>query len=909
MPAPVDVVVLVAREDAWLHGELDVQLAVPKSSGAIGEYSVLYAGERRPEALAKKLDRAALFLVLVSPDLLVTGDHEDVVTAARAREEKGEACAVLPILLRACAWEETALGAIEPLPASRAPVASGAQRSDGYQRDEAWRDVARGVMEAAARIASMLAPSGPSAPSAPSISGGSARAVPRAPPSESGRAAEEAPSPSRPSLSQRGPRDPRPSFPDEETRRLSEELDVAIARRRDLRDAGADTSEADREIATIKGRLRKGGQLRAGDSLGGGRWLLLERIGKGGFAVVWRALDRDTGSEAAVKVLHAELAGDPVRLERFRRGARRMAELGGEGIVPVIAPRGEDEGFHYLVMELIDGGDLRRAVLNKRVAREAVIPLLLRVCAALDRAHAAGIVHRDIKPANILLDARGEPWLTDFDLVGADADSTGGTRTEAALGTMIYAAPELLLDAPTAGHRVDIYGLGMTAIFCMRGKELRELPMQGVPRILEEIPASEAVRAVLRRAVATEPEERFGSAAAFGEALQEAAALDAESPREREKESPREKVGAREDANASASERESERARASGLSAAEALQASGLRSTKRPRAPFSNAQVIGLLGLFLSVGMAAAIGILSSPPPAAPTPARGAGFSLKAVSSFIPLPPSAQADPEAAECPPSMALIQSATFTMGSLDSAGPADEQPPHAVTLSAYCIDKAEVTVKQFEACTAAAKEGPPCEAPDEQGAGPSCNWKQPGRAAHPMNCVTWAQASAYCAWTGGRLPTEAEWEYAAAGPKRNVYPWGSAAPSAAVTNACGTECSRYTAAYPRSVYYLPDKWRETAPSEALKEGASSFGVLAMAGNVREWVFDWYAPYGSAGLVNPKGPEIPPMDTLRVVRGGAFNDTDPSELRTTRRVGYNPLVQKAHLGFRCVRDLVARP
>src|SRR5262249_45825956 len=162
--------------------------------------------------------------------------------------------------------------------------------------------------------------------------------------------------------------------------------------------------------------------------LGGGRYTLVRRIGKGGFAVVWEAHDEFRDERVALKVLHPEHARDRSRLERFFRGARQMAELRHEGVVRVREQYGEGDGWHYFVMDLVPGGDLRQAVLDKRLGTEEVLRIVDRVGAALAAAHAKGLVHRDVKPANVLLDASGAPQLTDFDLVHA-ADTTGGTNS------------------------------------------------------------------------------------------------------------------------------------------------------------------------------------------------------------------------------------------------------------------------------------------------------------------------------------------------------------------------------------------------------------------------------------------------------------------------------------------------
>src|SRR6185369_6109174 len=116
------------------------------------------------------------------------------------------------------------------------------------------------------------------------------------------------------------------------------------------------------------------------------------------------------------------------------------------------------------------GGNLREAVLRKRLKEGAWPSIILPIAKALALAHSKGVIHRDIKPSNILLDESDQPKLTDFDLVGVN-DTTGGTRT-GALGTVVYAAPECLERPQEATARADVYGLGMTAIFCLFGKDL-----------------------------------------------------------------------------------------------------------------------------------------------------------------------------------------------------------------------------------------------------------------------------------------------------------------------------------------------------------------------------------------------------------------------------------------------------
>ncbi|HRI69597.1 MAG TPA: serine/threonine-protein kinase, partial [Polyangium sp.] len=304
-----------------------------------------------------------------------------------------------------------------------------------------------------------------------------------------------------------------PHYLDAQTQAVAVELEAAITRRERLRQAQADTKQVDREILTLRRQLREGGVLRAGDSLGDGRYLLLEQVGRGGFAHVWRARDRQTGTDVAIKVLRSDLAHEPQRRERFFRGARIMAELEHPAVVRVLEQKGEDGGYHYFVMEFVPGGDLRQAVLRGDVLRNAGLFMVLEVGTALAKAHERGVIHRDVKPANILLHADGSPRLTDFDLVAA-VDTTGGTRS-GALGTFVYAAPECMHHPQDADPRVDVYGLAMTAVFVLYGRELPLDVVRDAESFILQLEGSETVKKAMIRATSWEPSKRHQDAREF----------------------------------------------------------------------------------------------------------------------------------------------------------------------------------------------------------------------------------------------------------------------------------------------------------------------------------------------------------------------------------------------------------
>ncbi len=312
---------------------------------------------------------------------------------------------------------------------------------------------------------------------------------------------------------------PEPAYADDATRELSESLEQAYRRKANLSAEGRDIAQVTEEILSLRRRLRQGAQLNAGDYLSD-RFQLVEEIGHGGFAQVWKAYDVQGHSLVAVKVLHGQHTRDHSRRERFFRGARHMARLAHPNVVRVIEDHCEDGGYPFFVMEYLAGGDFRQAVLEGRLSLEERLDIVLEVGYALAFAHGRGVVHRDVKPHNILLAVDGSPKLTDFDLVRA-ADTTGGTRT-AMLGTFLYASPEAMADARKAAEPADVYGLGMTAIFALYGSDLPSDVLWELPELVAGLDASARCRDVLLRSVARKLPDRFARVEEYCAALREA---------------------------------------------------------------------------------------------------------------------------------------------------------------------------------------------------------------------------------------------------------------------------------------------------------------------------------------------------------------------------------------------------
>jgi len=239
------------------------------------------------------------------------------------------------------------------------------------------------------------------------------------------------------------------------------------------------------------------------------------------------------------------------------------------------------------------------------------------------------------------------------------------------------------------------------------------------------------------------------------------------------------------------------------------------------------------------------------------------------------------------ECPESYVRIPAGTFTMGSADGEGEADEHPQHPVTVAGFCMKTTEVTVHEYEACVRAGGcetapstvDWPDISGDDAKKWSAFCNGGKPERADHPINCIDWNQAGAYCRWAGGRLPTEEEWEYAARGTDGRTYPWGNDAPS---DQLCWTRASG-----------VATEWEGTCSVGANPRCDSPFGLHDMAGNVGEWTSTIYCAYDGSDC----------SAETRVYRGGSWDDTLPLYVSSTFRlrppIGY----RYAYLGVRCAR------
>jgi eukaryotic-like serine/threonine-protein kinase len=240
-----------------------------------------------------------------------------------------------------------------------------------------------------------------------------------------------------------------------------------------------------------------------------------------------------------------------------------------------------------------------------------------------------------------------------------------------------------------------------------------------------------------------------------------------------------------------------------------------------------------------------------------------------------------------------MVLVPAGEFKMGS--NQGAADEKPVFRVFLDDFYIDQYEVTNLRYAACVQAGK----CTPPKEASSSTRTDFGNLDFANYPVLNLNWYQAMAYCEWRGGRLPTEAEWEKAARGTDGRLYPWGDEwDPERA--NYCEISCNQYG-----NDGTYDDGYAATAPVGSFSAGASPYGIMDMAGNVAEWVADWYAEdwyltssYADSVLVNPAGPE---NRETKVLRGGSWLGNSRRLRAIQRDAAYPGQEGAATVGFRC--------
>ncbi len=624
-----------------------------------------------------------------------------------------------------------------------------------------------------------------------------------------------------------------------------------------------------------------------------GRYHILEPLGEGGMAVVYKAFDTLLERHVAIKVIRLD-AFPPIRLgnvlQRFKRETKMLAKLSHPNIVKVL-DSGEEKSIPYLVMEYLPGGTLKQMMQGKHMNWRDAARLLLPVCRALKHAHESGIIHRDIKPSNILLSKSAEPMLTDFGIakiIEGDEITFDLTGTSVGIGTPEYMSPEQ--GTGKVNERSDIYALGVVFYQMVTGRlpykadtplaimlKKNNEPLPRPSQFVRDLP--EGVERFLIKALQTSPANRHSSMDEFSYALEQIA--DGKPPLEEK-----------------------------------------LPNKMKPSLQFVLIGTIGLIGIIGAFIFAGFIYKQITKIPITPAqaeeltpPPNFESVNIADTQSLDTLETAIVDIPSADEA--EMILIPAGEFLRGvsSADLAELAnlcpncslkileDAQPQTTIYLDSFWIDKTEVTNAQFSRFVDETGFRTTAERTNDysyvQDPGlrdfvyiGDADWQHPqggnsdivNQDYYAVTQISWQDANAYCEWAGKRLPTEAEWEKAARGNDGRLFPWGNRSPHRTDLN------FDFSPGYIVSVGSYFD-------------GASPYGVLDMSGNVWEWVADYYAEdyYRKAPDDNPQGP---PNEEGRVMRGGSWaSEYDPylPFVTTFYRLWNYEYISSDVLGFRC--------
>ncbi|MCK6576781.1 MAG: bifunctional serine/threonine-protein kinase/formylglycine-generating enzyme family protein [Anaerolineae bacterium] len=621
-----------------------------------------------------------------------------------------------------------------------------------------------------------------------------------------------------------------------------------------------------------------------------GQYRVVSLLGDGTSATVYRAqqitaFDRDV----AIKVMRPELMGEPTFAERLETEARTIAALHHPNILRLIEYLSDDR-LLCLVMDYAPGGNLADLMKRGLMPVADVERLIAQIAAALDYAHSQGVIHRDLKPQNVLLDTTGNALLGDFGIAKLISENTRMTRTGAIVGTPAYMSPEQWEGQPVDG-RADLYAFGILVYEMLTGglpfkadtttsmmfQHLHTYPPP-MESVRDGLPL--AVDEVVKRAIAKHPQERFATTAEFATLLRRALhgrAVDLSplSPLPMQ-----DYLSPGRDPESSTLElpvvRQSQSLPAASLPAVSA------HTPPRERRAGLSALPLAVFALLIIFGIGIFLIVSSQTSPATPTP------TLLPATTGASLADDERLDARLV----AQALVPAGCFVMGSDPARDPdavEEEMPAHRVCVSAFWMDIYEVTHEAYAAFVDAGGYADAQWWSDEGWAWLQTNGfegpEDRGGTADPRQPrlnLSWYEADAYARWRGGRLPTEAEWEYAARGEVGRLFAWGDG----------------YQLGYSIINEISRGGTAPTAPNPVGSRPADHAwsGVYDMVGNACEWVGDWYALYTTNEQADPTGAD---EGTERVMRGGSFLSS-PTTARLAVRTSRAPGMRARSCGLR---------
>lgn len=628
---------------------------------------------------------------------------------------------------------------------------------------------------------------------------------------------------------------------------------------------------------------------------------IVRPLGSGGMGEVYLARQLSTDALRALKVMRARYAADAKFVRRFQREAKLTSQIPSEHVIEVVAA-GVDttRQLPWLAMEYLEGQTLAQ-MMDKHgvpVASDghAITQQLFH---ALGMAHEAGVVHCDLKPENIFLADAQSPTspftvkVLDFGI--AKLLSSHSTDPDH-LWTLLWGAPEQCTQGATTGPGTDVWSLGLIMFWLLVGDSYWRQdggPQETLRQILAAPlpPASTRARelgchrelppafdAWFSRCVTRAVEQRYPHARAAY------AALNAESL-------PWALATGRSSEQWMSMSRTSDQSRPRGPTALALDDTAGAvdssRETKHQpntldphgtlphRARSRVWPGLAVAGSIALVGLGARFVLPEG------WRADGTAHGDSSVGSSIALEP--------LKVPSGMRYVPGGTPTFGPWPDEAASDA--PFTSALDDFFIDVNEVDVTHYDACVlAGACSASGISTPDRNTdgleTGKLCNTHQNVAPDHPVNCVSREQASTYCGWTGKRLPSELEWEYAARGQHQLMFPWGNDPPKDCDTAVVLGLCTRTP--HTRSV------GSRTARS------LSPFGVADLSGNVWEWVDAVARASTFAGDANDSPPAA--SSRIGVARGGSW-DNPPAQATTTSRRKLSATTRDVNLGFRCAQ------
>ncbi len=624
------------------------------------------------------------------------------------------------------------------------------------------------------------------------------------------------------------------------------------------------------EIEEVKkGRKRK--EILESGKVFQGKYKVIKMIGSGGMGQVYVANHIALGSKVAIKVLNTTFIGDEEEAtDRFKREAKATAAIDHPNAVKVF-DFGVEDNVCYLVMEYLNGESLRKRLTRlKQFSIPEALNLIQQVCSVLEAMHHKGIVHRDLKPDNIFFhnqEDREVVKVLDFGIAkvsGSTLSEGKLTSTGALLGTPHYMSPEQCQGMKLDG-RSDLYSFGVILYELLCGslpfeaentlsmlfKHVRDNPIN-IKQVMPELPQS--IADVVMKLLEKQPKNRYQSAKEFAQVFSETVQSN---PITRNTNSI-----------------STEKIVYVDVPRPQNIVVENVAPSTNPFVKYavSSIAIVLIFSIFGIWKMSSSeVNIVNS---SSPTPIDTAKkLSEKEIllkENFVLIPAtSATIGTNGKKCD----YIPGCTVEDF---------EKPAHGVNLEAYYIGKYEVTNADYYEFIKATNYNVPT------------NWDKEtksfsdGAAKLPVNQISWDDVVAYCKWRKEkekidfRLPSEAEWEYAARGNSEALFPWGDDWDSSFVYGAKPADRIKN----PASIDVPPNNSSDRSP----------FGIFAMAGNVAEWTSSSFNAYPNSAYekkVTEKDQEC------RVVKGGSFN-AEPTYLRVTSRAWYEVTKKDSNIGFR---------